>query len=114
MSIWDEPLSGEIWLVRVSGRLDQSQTDILQTLLRNLIDDGHFQLIVDLTEVSYINSAGLRCLVTGWREANRLDGQLILCCLNSRISEVFSTVGFDKVFHIFSTRVEAQKHFSIN
>ena len=113
MSIYDEPLNEEIWLVGISGRLDQSQTDILQDLLRNLIDDGHIQLIVDLTEVSYVNSGGLRCLVTGWREANKLDGQLILCGLNSRISQVFSTVGFDKVFHIYATRVEAQQHISI-
>jgi anti-anti-sigma factor len=113
MSIWDEPLSEDIWLVTISGRLDQSQTDPLQALLRKLIEDGHIQLIVDLTEVSYINSGGLRCLVTGWREANKLDGQLVLCGLNSRISQVFSTVGFDKVFHIFVTRVEAQQHFSI-
>ena len=112
MSIYDEPLNEEIWLVGISGRLDQSQTDILQNLLRNLIDDGHIQLIVDLTEVSYVNSGGLRCLVTGWREANKLGGQLILCGLNSRISQVFSTVGFDKVFQIYSTREEAQQHIS--
>ena len=112
MSIYDESLNEEFWLVDVSGRLDQSQTDILQNLLRNLIDDGHIQLIVDLTEVSYVNSGGLRCLVTGWREANKLGGQLILCGLNSRISQVFSTVGFDKVFQIYSTREEAQQHIS--
>ena len=113
MSIWDEPLNGDSWLVGISGRLDQSQTDLLQTLLQSLINDGHYQLIIDLTEVSYINSGGLRCLVTGWREANKFDGQFILCGLNSRISEVFSTVGFDKVFHIFATREEAQHHISI-
>ena len=113
MSIRDEPLNDEIWLVTISDRLDQSQTDFLQTLLGELIDAGHLQLIVDLTDLSYINSGGLRCLVTGWREANKLGGDLILCGLNSRISKIFTTVGFDKVFQIFATREEAQQHISI-
>ena len=113
MSIRDEPLNDEIWLVTISDRLDQSQTDFLQTLLGELIDAGHLQLIVDLTDLSYINSGGLRCLVTGWREANKLGGNFILCGLNSRISEVFITVGFNKVFQIFTTREEAQQHISI-
>ena len=113
MSIRDEPLDEKIWLVTISGRLDQSQSDLLQTLLHNLLEDGHLELIIDLTEVSYINSGGLRCLVTGWREANKLGGQLVLSCLNSRISEIFSTVGFDKVFHIFDTREQAKQHFSL-
>ncbi len=113
MSIQAEPLNNKIWLVTISGRLDQSQTDDLQTLLHNLIAGGHHELIVDLAEVSYVNSGGLRCLVTGWREANNLGGQFVLCTLNSRISEVFSTVGFDQVFHIFGTREEAEQHISI-
>jgi anti-sigma B factor antagonist len=113
MSIRNEPLNDEIWLITIGGRLDQSQTDFLQSLLGELIDAGHIQLIVDLTDLSYINSGGLRCLVTGWREANKLGGELILCGLNSRISEVFTTVGFDEVFQIFTTREEAQQHISI-
>jgi anti-sigma B factor antagonist len=113
MSIHNEPINEKIWLVTVSGRLDHSQSDSLQTLLHNLVQGGHFELLIDLTGVSYINSGGLRCLVTGWREANKLGGHLFLCCLSSRISEVFTTVGFDKVFQIYGTREEAEHHFSI-
>ena len=114
MSITDELLSSEITLIIVSGRLDHNQVDELQTILTSTIDKGCLELIVDLTEVSYVNSSGLRCLVTGWRQSSNLGGHLVLCGLNSQIGHVFSTVGFDKVFDIFISREEAMQHLAAN
>jgi anti-anti-sigma factor len=53
--------------------------------------------------VAYINSGGLRCLVTAWRRARQAQGDLLLCGLNQRLNEVFTMVGFDKVFGIYSS-----------
>ncbi|HEX6384531.1 MAG TPA: STAS domain-containing protein [Anaerolineae bacterium] len=103
MSIWQEELSNDTWLVSVQGRLDQSQNPQLEEKLTDLLDDGHQRLIVDLTEATYINSGGLRCLVSAWRKARRQEGDLVLCGLNPRLQEIFSMVGFDKVFQIYST-----------
>lgn len=103
MSIWQEELSNDTWLVSVQGRLDQSQNPQLEEKLTDLLDDGHQRLIVDLTEATYINSGGLRCLVSAWRKARRQEGDLVLCGLNPRLQEIFSMVGFDKVFQIYPT-----------
>lgn len=111
MSIWDEPLVDDIWLVGVSGRLDQRQTADLEAIFNKLIDDEHVNFIVDLAEVTYINSGGLRCLVSVWRQVRRINGDVILCDLNPRISEVFNIVGFDKIFQIHSDRESALKSF---
>lgn len=103
MSIWQEELSNDTWLVSVQGRLDQSQNPQLEEKLTDLLDDGHQRLIVDLTEATYINSGGLRCLVSAWRKARRQEGDLVLCGLNPRLQEIFFMVGFDKVFQIYPT-----------
>ena len=65
-----------------------------------VLDNGHYDLIVDLTHTTYINSGGLRCLVSAWRRAKAAQGSLSLCGLNERLQEIFTMVGFDKVFTI--------------
>lgn len=109
MSVWQQPLPENRWLVGVRGRLDHSQSPRLEEHLTKLLQDGHHHLIVDLTETTYINSGGLRCLVSAWRKARQEDGNLVLCGLNDRLQEIFTMVGFDKVFQIYPTRVDAQQ-----
>lgn len=107
MGISYQDLGHNTWLVSVSGRLDQNQTPDLEERLNALLDQGHHRIVVDLTEVHYINSGGLRCLVTAWRKAKKAGGNLVLTGLRSRVHEVFSMVGFDKVFDVYPSRALA-------
>ncbi len=101
MSVWQEKLPhSDTWLIGVNGRLDQGLNPKLEETLNELLDNGHLHLVVDLTHTSYINSGGLRCLVSAWRRAKNGQGSLALCGLNSRLQEIFAMVGFDKVFTI--------------
>ena len=109
MSIWQEQLPNDAWLVGVEGRLDQSQNPQLEENLTGLLNDGHQRLIVDLTGATYINSGGLRSRVSAWRKARQQEGDLVLCGLNPRLQEIFSMVGFDKVFQIYPTCDLAQQ-----
>ncbi len=109
MSVWQEKLNhSETWLIGVNGRLDQSLNLKLEETLNDLLDNGHHHLIVDLTHTTYINSGGLRCLVSAWRRAKATQGTLMLCGLNSRLQEIFAMVGFDKVFTIHDDCAQAR------
>ncbi len=112
MAISQEVLSNNIWLVDVNGRLDQTQNSELEQLLNDLLTNGRYQLIIDLSQTSYINSGGLRILVTAWRKTKQQEGDLVLCGLNARLQEIFSMVGFDKVFRIFPTRTAAEQYWT--
>jgi anti-sigma B factor antagonist len=101
MNIWQEEISDGVRLVGVSGRLDQNLTPILEAELLGLLEQGHNRLIVNLHDVNYINSGGLRCLVTAWRQARQNGGDLKLCGLSERVAKIFSMVGFNRVFQIF-------------
>lgn len=109
MTIWQRELSKDTWLVGAEGRLDQSQNPQLEERLTQLLNDGNQRLIVDLTGATYINSGGLRSLVSAWRKARQQEGNLVLCGLNPRLQEIFSMVGFDKVFEIYPTCDIAQQ-----
>jgi anti-sigma B factor antagonist len=109
MNIWQEKVSDTVRLVGVNGRLDQNLTPTLEAELLTLLDQGIYHIIVDLRDVNYINSGGLRCLVTVWRQAHKHGGDLVLCGLNDRVVKVFSMVGFDKVFKIYDDHKAARK-----
>jgi len=100
---------GKLHLIRVNGRLDHNQTPQLEAHLTRLLDAGHHFLVTDLTQTDYINSGGLRCLVSAWRKARQREGDLVLCGLNNRLQEIFNMVGFDKVFQIYPDPEAAQQ-----
>lgn len=109
MNIWQEKISDSARLVGVNGRLDQALTPTLEAELLKLLEEGCYHLVVDLHGVNYINSGGLRCLVTAWRQAHKHGGDLKLCGLSERVAKVFSMIGFDKVFQIFDDCQAARK-----
>ncbi|MCA9928318.1 MAG: STAS domain-containing protein [Anaerolineales bacterium] len=111
MSIQHKKLPNQSSLIYVQGRLDQSQNHILEEQLNQLLQSGYNRLIVDLAETSYINSGGLRCLVSAWRQARQLEGNLVLCGLSARLQEIFSMVGFDKVFTIYTNNESAKQAY---
>ena len=107
MTIKQLQLSSDLWLVETEGRLDQSQTPQFEKILKQLLARQTPQFIVDLSQATYINSGGLRCLLTGRRLSRKQGGDIVLCGLE-RLSEVFKMVGLDQVLIIYETRDEAR------
>ena len=106
------PLQDNVQLVTIRGRLDQSLIPMLEQTLAPLLEMQTPQLILDLSETSYINSGGLRTLVAGWRKARQAQGDLVLAGLNENITEIIAMVGFDQIFHIRPTAQEALQLFT--
>lgn len=107
MTITIEMLEQDATLVVVDGRIDQTQTPQLEQELNQLLGNGRNRLIIDMTGTTYINSGGLRTLVSAWRKARETGGNVVLFGLPQRIADIFAMVGFDKVFRIVNTQAEA-------
>ncbi len=112
MILKQEPLEHDVWLISVGGRLDQESTTEFENEVINILAEGRTRLLVDLSQVTYVNSGGLRCLVTIWRQAREKSGDVCLVNINENIDQVFSMVGFDKVFNIFDDLDSALDHFA--
>ena len=108
MSVSHQTTELGVTIVNVGGRLDQQLTLQLESELAELLDQNYSRLVVDMIDVSYINSGGLRTLVTAWRTARKQDGNLVLCSLSPRVSEIFDMVGFTEVFQIYDDRRQAE------
>jgi serine/threonine-protein kinase RsbW len=98
---------GGIWVVMPEGRLDTTSASALEDTLKELLGQGYFWLVVDMSGVEYISSRGLKSLVSAWRIAQDSEGDVVLCTMVPQVATIFDTVGFDQVFAIFNTFDEA-------
>lgn len=90
-------------VVTPTGRLDSNTSPKLERLLNQLLEEGQHWLFIDMTDVTYIASSGLKILVSAWRRAQDQDGDVLLSGMQPRITEIFEMVGFDMLFRIFPT-----------
>ena len=101
----------QVWTIAPSGRVDLPVARAIQDAVTELCDAGHPRVVVDLSEVVYVASAGLAALLTGVRRARMFKGDVRLAALNDRVREVFEMSGFDQVFAIYPSLAEAVASF---
>jgi anti-anti-sigma factor len=94
-------------IVTPQGRMDAALAPVLERVLLDLIEAGRFYLVVDMKDVAYISSPGLKTLVTAWRAAREHGGDLVLCSLAEHVMGIFEMVGFTRVFEIMDDCAEA-------
>ncbi len=80
-------------LIRVDGRIDSTNASELDDALKTTMDDGNNNLVVNLSEVEYMSSAGLRALVSALRECKKRRGDLGLSAPSGRVTEVLELAG---------------------
>lgn len=100
-----------VLLIEVTGRVDSTTADQLGKALNDAIDAGQNQLVLDLSKVEYMSSAGLRELVSALKRLQRGRGDLRLAALSERVEEVLELAGLDEIFKIYETQVEAVGSF---
>jgi anti-sigma B factor antagonist len=86
--------------VALAGRLDASNAQTLKESLEQLIDGGTTQLVVDLTQVPFVDSAGLAALVSTLKAIRRVGGNVLLSGVQPQARTVFSLTMLDQVFAI--------------
>lgn len=96
-----------LWLVSPEGRLDAASVPRLDEILSQVLDKGRIWLVIDMRQVSYISSRGLKTLVSSWRKVGDAGGTMVLFGMVNRVASVFDTVGFSHLFDVYETLDEA-------
>jgi anti-sigma B factor antagonist len=99
--------SAEITVVSPRGDLGMGAADQMRRTLTKLVDDGSRKLLVDLGEVSYVDSLGLGALVASLKHARSVGGDLRLCALQDDVRTIFEMTRLNKVVTIHGTRSDA-------
>jgi anti-sigma B factor antagonist len=92
-----------VTVVHVGGEIDVYTAPVLREHLDEHISQGRHELVVDLGDVSFMDSTGLGVLVGRLKLVRVRNGSLRLVCSSDRILKVFSITGLDKVFQIFAS-----------
>jgi len=95
-------------LVALRGELDVATVGRLRAALTPIIEDPAAQLlVVDLVEVTFIDSTGLMTLLNALRRLVRRGGRLVLACSNPTVLRLFEATRTDATFEIVATREQA-------
>jgi anti-sigma B factor antagonist len=95
-------------VVALRGELDVATVGRLRAALSPIIDDTSAKLVVvDLVEVTFIDSTGLMTLLNALRRLVRRDARLVLACSNPTVLRLFEATRTDATFDIAPTREQA-------
>jgi anti-sigma B factor antagonist len=94
-------------LIELSGRIDSGNASELEEAFHGLANDGRYNLVLELSGVDYMSSAGLRAMVAALRECKKHRGDLRLANPSERMGEVLDLAGLDSVFSIYDEATAA-------
>lgn len=98
---------GDWAVVTVGGEVDVATAPRLREQLIDVVNGGQNRIVVDLTDVEFLDSTGLGVLVGALKRVRTQDGDLALVCTESRIVKVFEITGLTKVFTMYESVDEA-------
>ena len=98
-----------ISILRVIGKLDASTSKDLEVKVLSLIASNQAKLIIDLSQLDYISSAGLRIFLLAAKRMDEAKGKMILCSLKDGVKQVFDIAGFSSFLTLAPTTEEAIK-----
>lgn len=96
----DETLSGQTANIALAGRIDSGNAPYITEHLGRIAKGGHIHLVLDLTALDYLTSAGFRTLLIVSDVAEDIGGSLTLTNLNAEVRDLFDLSGLSQAFHI--------------
>jgi anti-sigma B factor antagonist len=105
-----ERRTAEIVTLSLSGKLDTTTAKTFEEKILAQIESGDRRFVIDLAQLDYVSSAGLRVFVLAAKRLNSANGKMVLCALKDPVREVFDIAGFSSIFSIHGSHDEATKH----
>jgi anti-sigma B factor antagonist len=99
-----EPLSDHAFAIAIAGEVDLYVAPELKQQLLDVIERGATDVVVDLTDATFIDSTTLGVLIGAVRRLRANEGRLSVVCNDQNVAKIFELSGLDKVFDIFPTR----------
>ena len=99
-------------IVDLTGRIVLGEaTTTLREVLQNLASQGQKKILLNLSEVSYIDSSGLGALVSGYTTITGQSGQLKLLNLTAKVKDLLQITKLLTVFEVFTDEASAVRSF---
>lgn len=90
--------SDRVFNLRLSGRLDHHWSQSLDDALEEVIREGARHVRIDLSDVSYLSSAGAGVLLKGYQQASALQGTFKISAVSDRVRDTIRLMELDELF----------------
>ena len=97
----------EVHFIMVKGEIDAGSSIHLDNAIKDAADKDEKKIAIDLSELSYISSAGLGVFISHLDEFESIEVNMVLFGVNESVKEVFSILGLEKLLTITETKEEA-------
>ncbi|HWP67871.1 MAG TPA: STAS domain-containing protein [Rectinemataceae bacterium] len=100
--------TGDYSIVALSGRLNGASAPELKHRIKEMVETGKPRLILDLTDIVFIDSSGLSALISGLKCCREAGGFFRLAGLHDQAATVIKLMMLDRVFDIFENVEKAK------
>ncbi|HWQ66091.1 MAG TPA: STAS domain-containing protein [Methanospirillum sp.] len=104
IDIWYD---GDVFVFHPFGRVDAGYSVDLDENLTEGIGQGMRKIVLDLGDIPYISSSGLRALIKAAKSLKVLGGKMVFCNICPQVRDVLSMSGLLRIFSEYSTSTEA-------
>ncbi|MGD9142164.1 MAG: STAS domain-containing protein [bacterium] len=99
-------------ILDVSGKLmGGPDADVFKETIRNLLDEGFKNVVVNMSQVPFINSTGLGILISAYTTLRKEDGVLKLANVTERIDSLLMITKLGTIFETYSSEEKAVESF---
>lgn len=103
-------MNNKVKIFKPSGVLDIDKGNNLRQEVVSAISEDADSFLIDLSEVSFMNSSGLGALVATYKSVKTANKNLFLCGLNEQVRMIFELTKMDLIFKIFKDVQDFETH----
>ena len=100
-----------VMVVGIEGKMNTGASPDAEKFLISLMDDGATKILLNLEDLDFISSTGLRVILSTGKKLAAVSGKLILCNPNLTVMDVLIMSGFSQMFKVFDSEEEALNNF---
>jgi anti-sigma B factor antagonist len=105
----NEERKADVVILGLSGKLDATTAKTFEDKILAEIDSGGRRFVIDLSQLEYVSSSGLRVLLLAAKRLQNADGKIVLCSMKDHIRQLFDLAGLSSILSIYGSRDEAIK-----
>ncbi len=105
--------SGKVAILDIKGEFDLHNANLMKETIRDVMEKGMFNLLVNMDETSYLDSSGIGVLVSTLNSLQKAGGILKIMNIKGPVKKVFEFSQLDMIFKIYDNETDALKSWGL-
>ncbi len=101
----------KVVLLNLKGTIETTNAGTLEDVIERIINDECYKIVVDLSQVTYVSSAGWGIFISEIKRVRRESGDIKLAAMRPEVREVFDLLEFNNILKPYPDKVEAIRDF---